>query len=299
MNDRCNYTQYSRMTRRKSEWDSTISRTNTFWKAKNWDIHQGHWDAIQRNSVVFYTRTCKQFQVHILRIERSSSNLVPRAVFIHLLQLRRKERERNFIVDSGASFHMMSKSDFDSWRTKKKNQESKDPSVITANGTARTTEDATVYVWDLDMFVQVHCWKNHPRHSRWVNCENKTVTRRNGIQDSNHISSGRRSSANKTVPPMLWATASDHQLWGTTSEKCGNRNTRMVCFIYSWWDWRGDLQVRQTYLQWTWPDHLQQVLLLRILQQNLFETNQKERTLYSPFFAKDLKCEVFKMHESN
>ena len=98
-----------------------------------------------------------------------------------------------------------------------------------------------------------------------------------------------------TVPPMLWATASDHQLWATTSEKCGNRYTRMVCFIYSRWDWRGDHQVRQTYLQWTWPDHLQQFLLLRILQQNLFETNQKERTLYSPFLrktwnAKSAKC---------
>ena len=35
-------------------------------------------------------------------------------------------------------------------------QKSKDPSVImTANGTAHTTEEATEYVYNLDMIVQV------------------------------------------------------------------------------------------------------------------------------------------------
>ena len=51
--------------------------------------------------------------------------------------------------------HMMSKSDLtpaeqETIRT------SKDPSVImTATGTTHTTEEATVYVCDLDMFAQV------------------------------------------------------------------------------------------------------------------------------------------------
>ena len=100
-----------------------------------------------------------------------------------------------------------------------------------------------------------------------------------------------------TVPPMLWATASDHQSWATTSEKSGNRNTRMVCFIYSRWDWRGDLQVRQTYLQWTWPDHLQQFLLLRPAKP--FWNKSKGKDIKFTLFAKDLECEVCKMHESN
>ena len=40
-------------------------------------------------------------------------------------------------------------------------QKSKGPSVImTAHGTAHTTEEATVYVYDLDTFVQVKLLKN-------------------------------------------------------------------------------------------------------------------------------------------
>ena len=41
-------------------------------------------------------------------------------------------------------------------------QKSKDPSVImTAHGTTHTTEEASVYLFDLDMFVQVQFLKNH------------------------------------------------------------------------------------------------------------------------------------------
>ena len=42
-------------------------------------------------------------------------------------------------------------------------QKSKDPSVtMTANETTHTIEEATVYVWDLDMFAQVQLLKESP-----------------------------------------------------------------------------------------------------------------------------------------
>ena len=73
---------------------------------------------------------------------------------LHLL-LRRKTENSEFIVDSGASLHMMSKSDLTP-EQQDKIQKSKDPSVtMNANGTTHTTEEATVYVCVLDMFVQV------------------------------------------------------------------------------------------------------------------------------------------------
>ena len=65
-------------------------------------------------------------------------------------------------MDSGASVHMMSQSDLTA-EEQETIQKSKDPSVImTAKGTAHTTEEATVYVGDLDMFVQVPLFKESP-----------------------------------------------------------------------------------------------------------------------------------------
>ena len=63
-------------------------------------------------------------------------------------------KERKFTADSGASLHVMSESDL----TPEEQETillSKEPSVtMTANGTAHTTEEAPVYVCDLDKFVQ-------------------------------------------------------------------------------------------------------------------------------------------------
>ena len=74
-------------------------------------------------------------QVHFPRTDKGSSNQVPRAMFLHLsLCLKR-------IVDSGASLHMMSKSDLTP-EEQETIRKSKDPSVImTGNGTTHTTEE--------------------------------------------------------------------------------------------------------------------------------------------------------------
>ena len=65
-------------------------------------------------------------------------------------------------MDSGASLHMMSKSDMTP-EEQETIQKSKDQLVfMNANGTAHTTEEATVCVCDLDMCVQVQLLKESP-----------------------------------------------------------------------------------------------------------------------------------------
>ena len=57
-----------------------------------------------------------------------------------------KPEEREFVVDSGASVHMVSKRDLnsDEWETVRI---SKNPTtVMTANGEVQTRENATVYM---------------------------------------------------------------------------------------------------------------------------------------------------------
>ena len=60
------------------------------------------------------------------------------------------------MVDSGASVHMMSKSDLirEGKTASRKSKES--CSIITANGSITATEEATVHVRDLDICITVH-----------------------------------------------------------------------------------------------------------------------------------------------
>ena len=107
----------------------------------------------QGKQLGFYTRTCTKFQVHILRIERGPSSLDPPAMFLHLVKLHRKKENS---VDSAASLHVMSDSD-STPKEQEPIQNSEDPSVImTANGTAHTTEEASVYVCDLDILFKLN-----------------------------------------------------------------------------------------------------------------------------------------------
>ena len=74
----------------------------------------------------------------------------------------RSPEEREFVVDSGASMHMLSKKDLSSdeketlWR-------SRNPTtVVTASGEVQTNEEAQVYVHDLDLFVTVQILDDTP-----------------------------------------------------------------------------------------------------------------------------------------
>ena len=59
-----------------------------------------------------------------------------------------------FVVDSGASMHIVSKKDLNSAEFFETMRISRNPTtVMTANGELQTREEATVYVKELDLFV--------------------------------------------------------------------------------------------------------------------------------------------------
>ena len=63
-------------------------------------------------------------------------------------------REREFVVDSVASMHMVSKRDLNSAELATM-RISKNPTVMTATGEVQTRDEATVYVKELDLFGTV------------------------------------------------------------------------------------------------------------------------------------------------
>ena len=102
---------------------------------------------------------------------------------------KRAKREREFVVDSGASKHMLSKKDLHEAELETV-RVSKNPTVVmTANGEVPTKEEATVYVRELDLFMTVMLLENAlPILSLGKFCEEfGTVTI--GRLARNHISS--------------------------------------------------------------------------------------------------------------
>ena len=66
-----------------------------------------------------------------------------------------KPEEREFVVDSGASMHMISKKDLSESEMDTLTKSCSPTIVITANGEVQTHEEATVYVKELDIFLTV------------------------------------------------------------------------------------------------------------------------------------------------
>ena len=73
--------------------------------------------------------------------------------------------EREFVVDSGASMHMVSNRDFNSVQLETMRTSRSPTTVMTANGEVQTTEEATVYVKELDSFVTVMLIEKNSRSS--------------------------------------------------------------------------------------------------------------------------------------
>ena len=64
--------------------------------------------------------------------------------------------------DSGASMHMLSRKDLNSAKLETIRVSSNPLSVITVIGEVQTSEEATVYVHDLDLFVTVQIQEDTP-----------------------------------------------------------------------------------------------------------------------------------------
>ena len=73
-----------------------------------------------------------------------------------------KREEREFVVDSGASMHMISKKDLSDAEMDTLTKSCSPTIVITANGEVQTHEEAIVYVKELDIFLTVKVLENTP-----------------------------------------------------------------------------------------------------------------------------------------
>ena len=73
-----------------------------------------------------------------------------------------KPEEREFVVDSGASMHMISKKALNSAEVDTLTKSCSPTIVITANGEVQTHEEATVYVKELDKFLTLKVLENTP-----------------------------------------------------------------------------------------------------------------------------------------
>ena len=73
-----------------------------------------------------------------------------------------KPEEREFVVDSRASRHMISKKDLSNAEMDTLTKSCSPTIVITANGEVQTHEEATVYVKELDIFLTMKVLDNTP-----------------------------------------------------------------------------------------------------------------------------------------
>ena len=73
-----------------------------------------------------------------------------------------KPEEREFVVDSGASMHMISKKDLSKAEMDTLTKSCSPTIVITANGEVQTHEEAIVYVKELDIFSTMKVLENTP-----------------------------------------------------------------------------------------------------------------------------------------
>ena len=92
-----------------------------------------------------------------------------------------KPEEREFVVDSGASMHMISKKDLSDAEMDTLTKSCSPTIVITANGEVQTHEEATVYVKELDIL------KTRQQYYRSENFAMKTDILMNGSMVKNHI----------------------------------------------------------------------------------------------------------------
>ena len=91
--------------------------------------------------------------------EQHSSCLRKIGAFLHQLK---KPEEREFVVDSGASMHMISKKDLSDAEMDTLTKSCRPTIVITANGEVQTHEEAIVYVKELDIFLTMKVIENTP-----------------------------------------------------------------------------------------------------------------------------------------
>ena len=147
-----------------------------------------------------------------------------------------KPEEREFVVDSGASMHMISKKDLNSAEMETLTKSCSPTIVITANGEVQTHEEATVHVKELDIFLTMKVLEDTPavlslgklcdEHGysyEWINGQ-KTLLIKNGIRIQCNTESfvpivvpGLSSSSSSNFPSSTSMTPSRQEIDHSTS----------------------------------------------------------------------------------
>ena len=99
-----------------------------------------------------------------------------------------KPEEREFVVDSGASMHMISKKDLNSVEMDTLTKSCSPTIVIPANAEVQTHEEAAVYVNELDIFLTMKVLEDTPQSYRLESFAMNTDILTNGSTVKNHIS---------------------------------------------------------------------------------------------------------------
>ena len=100
-----------------------------------------------------------------------------------------KLEERECVMDSGASMHMISKKDLNDAEMDTLTKSCSPTIVITTNGEVQTHEEAIVYVKELDIFLTMNVLENTPAVlSLGKLCDEKKDILMNGSMVKNHIS---------------------------------------------------------------------------------------------------------------
>ena len=90
--------------------------------------------------------------IYKLKENDKASLYFPAEEWVLLAASTKEPEEREFVVDSGASVHMVSKKDLDSAELETMRTSKSPTTVMKVNGKVQTREEATVHVKELDFF---------------------------------------------------------------------------------------------------------------------------------------------------
>ena len=125
--------------------------------------------------------------MHKLKEKDEATLFSPSEVWCLSAPFPTKPEERELVVDSGASMHMLSRKDLSSAELDNIRVSRNTATVIPANGKVQTDEEATVYVYDLNLFVTVQILERIQQSYRLESSEKITDTPLGGPAVKKHI----------------------------------------------------------------------------------------------------------------
>ena len=98
----------------------------------------------------------------VYKLKKRSHNLLLAEAWVVSAPSSTNPEERQFVIDSGASMHTLSKKDLSLGELDTFKRSRTSITVVTANGEVQTNEEAQVYVHDLHIFVPVQLLEDTP-----------------------------------------------------------------------------------------------------------------------------------------